>query len=126
MRRRISSSIIGLPVAVILLAGCTFVGASEITVDATNQTDQAMVVQVTEGVGPDAAPYGPAHTVGPGESQELELAVPGGDWAVTVNGGELVGSLDAGSRRGRLPVTLFLAEDGPYWQAPGDWAIVDP
>jgi len=126
MRRRISLSLRGLPVAVAILAGCSFVGASEITVDATNESGQAMVVQVTEGIGPDAAPYGPAHTVGPGESQELELAVPGGDWVVTVNGGELVGSLDAGSRRGRLPVTLILADDGSYWQAPGDWAIVDP
>ena len=126
MRRRISRSILGLPLAVVILAGCSFVGVSEITVDATNQTDQAMVVQVMEGIGPDAAPYGPAHTVGPGDSQELELAVPGGDWAVTVNGGELVGSLDAGPRRGRLPVTLILADDGPYWQAPGDWASVDP
>jgi len=126
MRRRIPRSIPALPLAVAILTGCSFVGASEITVDATNESEQAMVVQVVEGIGADAAPYGPAHTVGPGESQELELAVPGGDWAVTVNGGELVGSLDAGSRRGRLPVTLILADDGPYWQAPGDWAIVDP
>jgi hypothetical protein len=45
---------------------------------------------------------------------------------VTVNGGELLGSLDAGSRRGRLPVTLILSDGGPLWRAPQDWTGVDP
>src|SRR6185436_16646112 len=62
---------------------------------------------------PDAAPYGPSQTLAGGEERSVELAVPGGDWAVTVNGGELLGSLDAGSRRGRLPVTLILENGGP-------------
>ena len=110
---------------VLALAGCGILGASEITVDATNETNQPMIVQVVEGIGPDAVPYGPAHQVFPGESRELELAVPAGQWAVVVNGGELVGSLDAGPRRGRLPVTLVLSDNGPHWQAPADWAGSD-
>ena len=126
MRLRTSRSILGLPLVVAILAGCSFVGASEITVDATNETDGPMTIQVVEGIGPDAVPYGPPQTLAGGEERSVELAVPGGDWAVTVNGGELLGSLDAGSRRGRLPVTLILSDGGPQWQAPQDWAGIDP
>ena len=109
-----------------VLTACSMFGESEITVDAVNETGGLMTVQVVEGVGPDAAPYGPAHTLAAGEERSVELAVPGGDWAVSVNGGHLLGSADAGSRRGRLPVTLILSESGPHWQAPPDWAGIEP
>jgi hypothetical protein len=121
----VRSRIVALVVAV-GVAGCGMLGVGEITVDAINETAEPMVVQVVEGVGPDAPPFGPAHTVAPGETRPLELAVPGGDWAIVVNGGELLGSLDAGLQRGRLPVTLILSENGPHWQAPADWAGTDP
>jgi hypothetical protein len=126
MRLRISRSILGLPLVLAILVACSFVGASEITVDATNETEGPMTIQVVEGIGPDSMPYGSPHTLAGGEERSVELAVPGGDWAVTVNGGELLGSLDAGSRRGRLPVTLILSNSGPQWQAPQDWAGIDP
>ena len=111
-----------------LLAGCSVVGAGEITVDARNDSDEAMVVQVVNGNG-DA--HGPAHTLEPLEQRELELAIPGGSWQVTVNGARLVGSSDAAGRTGRLPVTLIVpAPDDPigqpYWEAPSDWAGLDP
>lgn len=109
----------------LVVAACSMMGAAEITVGAVNETNEPMVIQVVEGMGPGAPPYGPAHTVGPGQERSVELAVPGGQWAVTVNGGELVGSLDAGVRRGRLPVTLILSDAGPHWQAPADWAVTD-
>ena len=107
-----------------VLAGCGFLGASEITVTARNDSDHPMVVQVIDAGG---EPSGPAHTVQPLEEREVELAVPGGDWTVTVNGARLMDSSDAGPRRGRIPVTLILpAPDdpiqGPRWQAPADWA----
>ena len=107
-----------------LVAGCGMLGASEITLQARNDSDVPMTVQVVDAAGD---PSGPAHTVGPLEIRELELAVPGGDWTVTVNGARLVGSTDVGPRRGPIPVTLLLpAPDapvqGPIWQAPADWA----
>ena len=94
-----------------LLTGCSLVGAAEITVDARNDSDEVMVVQVVDGSG---APQGPAHTLEPLEERELELAVPGGTW-------------DVAGRTGRLPVTLILpAPDDPiqqpHWQGPSDWA----
>lgn len=109
------------------LVGCGFIGASEITVTGRNDSDFPMVVQVIEGIGGDGEPYGPPHTLAPLEERELELAVPGGDWTVTVNDARLLESLDTGGLRGRLPVTLILpAPDdpvpGPYWEAPGGWA----
>src|SRR5918996_2338669 len=108
--------------AAVVLAGCAMFGA-EITVDARNEGDEAMVVQVVDGNG---APHGPAHQLEPLEERSLELAVPGGTWEVTVNGARLLGSSDAAGRSGRLPVTLILpAPDhpagGPYWEAPSDW-----
>ena len=108
----------------ILGAGCGMLGASEITLQARNDSDVPMTVQVVDAAGD---PSGPAHTVDPLEIRELELAVPGGDWTVTVNGARLVDSADVGPRRGLLPVTLLLpAPDapvqGPLWQAPADWA----
>ena len=111
-----------------LLAGCSVVGSGEITVDARNDSDEAMVVQVVNGNG-DA--HGPAHRLEPLEQRELELAIPGGSWEVTVNGARLVGSSDAAGRTGRLPVTLIVpAPDDPigqpYWEAPSDWAGLDP
>ena len=106
-----------------VLAGCAMFGA-EITVDARNDSDEVMVVQVVDGNG---APHGPEHRLVPLEEREVELAVPGGSWEVTVNGARLVGSSDAAGRTGRLPVTLILpAPDspipGPHWEAPSDWA----
>ena len=109
--------------AACLLTACSLVGAAEITVDARNDSDQVMVVQVVDGNG---APHGPAHTLESLEDRELELAVPGGTWEVTVNGARLLGSADAAGRTGRVPVTLILpAPDDPiqqpHWQAPSDW-----
>jgi hypothetical protein len=108
----------------ILAAGCGLLDASEITLQARNDSDLPMLVQVIDAAGD---PSGPAHTVDPLEIRELELAVPGGDWTVTVNGARLVGSADVGPRRGPVPVTLLLpAPDapvqGPIWRAPADWA----
>jgi hypothetical protein len=107
----------------LILAGCGLLG-SEIVVEAVNDSDQAMVVQVVDSNG---APHGPAHRIEPLGGREVELAVPGGDWVVTVNGARLMDSSDAAGRRGRLPVTLILpAPDdpiqGPRWQAPEGWA----
>ena len=109
-----------------LVAGCAVVGASQITVTGRNDSEQDMVVQVIGGLGDEAAPHGDAHTVAPGSEELLTLDVPGGDWTVTVNGGRLVSTSDAGNRRGELPVTLILPnpEDfatGPYWEAPTEW-----
>ena len=114
-----------------LVAGCAILGASDITVTARNDSDFPMVIQVIDGIGPEAEPFGPAHTIAPLEERDVELAVPGGDWTVTVNDGRLLGSSDAAGRRGRLPVTLILpAPDhpvgGPYWEAPGGWAETRP
>jgi hypothetical protein len=111
-------------VAAIALAGCALVGAAEITVDARNDSDQVMVVQVVDGSG---APHGPAHRLQPLEEREVELAVPGGgSWVITVNGARLLDSTDAAGRTGRLPVTLILpAPDAPFGQphreSPVDW-----
>lgn len=115
----------------VVLAGCSAFGASEITLEARNESDFPMVVQVVEGGGADGPAHGPAHTLEPLEERTLELAVPGGDWTVTVNGAGLLGRTDAGDRRGQLPVTLILpAPDdpipGPYWEAPGGWAETGP
>ncbi len=104
-------------------AGCAMFGA-EITVDARNDSDQVMVVQVVDASG---APHGPAHRLEPLEERAVELAVPGGTWDVAVNGARLLTSSDAAGRAGRLPVTLILpAPDDPigepYWEAPSDWA----
>jgi hypothetical protein len=107
-----------------LLVACGLVGAGEITVTARNDSDLPMVVQV---IGAGGEPHGQAHRLVPLEERDVELAVPGGDWTVTVNGARLVDSSDAAGRRGRLPVTLILpAPDdpiqGPRWEAPVDWA----
>lgn len=96
---------------------------AEIRVDARNDSDEVMVIQVVDGNG---ALHGPAHRLAPLEEREVELAVPGGSWQVTVNGAPLLGSTDAAGRTGRLPVTLILpAPDapfpGPHWESPSDW-----
>lgn len=124
MRRYAGVLLIGWATA---LSGCGFLGASEITVEARNDSDLPMVVQVVEGIGGEGQPYGPAHTLGPLEEREVELAVPAGDWTVTVNDARLMESLDASGRRGRLPVTLIVpAPDdpvpGPYWESPAGWS----
>ena len=113
------------------LTGCSALGASEITIDARNDSDLPMTVQVIEGSGPDGNVFGPEHTLDPLEERTLELAVPGGDWTVTVNGANLLGSTDAAGRRGRLPVTLIVpGPDDPipglHWEAPADWAQTGP
>jgi hypothetical protein len=115
----------------ILLGGCGVFGASEITLTARNESEQEMVVQVIGGLSEDAAQYGDAHVIAPGREEELTLAVPGGDWTVSVNGGMLVSTSDAGDRRGELPVTLVLPDPddfalGPYWEAPSGWGITAP
>ncbi len=123
------SAIVGAFVTM-LLSACAVLGASEITITARNDGDEPMVVQVIDGFDQaTAAAYGEAWTVPPGAERELTLAVPGGDWTVTVNGASLLSTSDAGSRRGTLPVTLVLPADdhfagGPYWEAPQGWADV--
>ena len=94
-------------ISALVLSACSIVGASEITVDARNDSDLPMTVQVIEGSGADGNVFGPEHTLDPLEERTLELAVPGGEWTVTVNGARLLGSSDAAGRRGRLPVTLM-------------------
>jgi hypothetical protein len=111
----------------VVVAGCGVLNASEITVDVVNESDRAVVVQVVEGSGPDAVPYGPAHRVGAAHERPVELAVPGGAWTVTLNGYALLDSSDAGSRRGRLPVTLTVTRGGGiHWSASPDWVGIDP
>ena len=113
------------------VGGCSIFGASEITVDARNDSDLPMTVQVIEGFGDDGAIFGPEHVLDPLEERALELAVPAGEWTVTVNGAQLVGSADAACRRGRMPVTLIVPAidapmPGPYWEAAGDWLQTGP
>ncbi len=110
-------------ISTVVLAGCAVFG-SEITIDARNDSDDVMVVQVVDGNG-DAV--GPAHRLEPLEERTVELAIPGGSWDVAVNGARLLTHTDAAGRTGRLPVTLILpAPDDPigqpYWEAPSDWA----
>ena len=114
--------------ASLALAGCSVFGSSEITVDARNDSDLPISVQV---VGADGNVFGPEHLLDPLEERTLELAVPGGDWTVTVDGARLMDSSDAAGRRGRLPVTLIMPAiddpiPGPYWEAPSDWAGTAP
>ena len=108
-------------------SGCDVLGSSEIVIDARNDSDAPMVVQVVAGNDAGAPAFGPTHTLGAGEQRELELAVPGGNWTVTVNGALLFGSTDAADRRGRLPVTLLMPDTGagPQWLAPVDWVQVE-
>ena len=114
--------------AALALTGCSIFGGSEITVDARNDSDLPISVQV---IGADENVFGPEHIVEPLEERTLELAVPGGDWTVTLDGARLMDSSDAAGRRGRLPVTLIMpASDdpipGPHWEAPVDWAGTAP
>ena len=114
--------------AALALTGCSVLGGSEITVDARNDSDLPMSVQV---IGADGNVFGPEHIVDPLEERTLELAVPGGDWTVTLDGARLMDSSDAAGRRGRLPVTLIMpaVDDpipGPLWEAPVDWAGTAP
>lgn len=124
MRRPLRVTFASLAVATLLLAGCAFIGAGEITIGARNDSDQVMVIQVVDGNG---APHGPAHRVQPLEERDVELAIPGGSWDVTVNGAHLLTSSDAAGRTGRLPVTLILPGPDdpmqmPMWESPADWA----
>ncbi len=103
------------------LAGCAMFGA-EITVDARNDSDEVMVIQVIDGNG---APHGPAQRLEPLEERSVELAVPGGTWDVTVNGVLLLTSSEAAGWMGRVPGTLVLPApddpiDVPHWLAPSD------
>lgn len=124
MRARLGLSAL---VSAIVLSACSIIGGSEITVDARNDSDLPISVQVIEGMGADGNVFGPEHIVEPREERTLELAVPGGDWTVTLDGARLMDSSDAAGRRGRLPVTLIMPAlddpiPGPHWQAPVDWA----
>jgi hypothetical protein len=117
------------PIAALItiVAGCSIVGASEITLIARNDSDEPMVVQVIAGQSEGDPPHGEARTIPPGAKESVTLSVPGGSWTVTVNGGFVVGSSDAGDRRGELPITLILPDPaefahGPFWEAPGGWA----
>jgi hypothetical protein len=126
MRRRSAGGLAGIALASI--AGCGLLGGGQITVTARNATDQEMVVQVIDAA---EAPYGESVTVSAGEERDVTVAVPGGDWTVSVNGARLLTSSDAGSRRGELPVTLVLPDPeefahGPFWEAPSDWAGAGP
>ncbi|MGH2401312.1 MAG: hypothetical protein ACRDE6_01260 [Candidatus Limnocylindria bacterium] len=117
--------------AAVIVAGCSIVGASDISVLARNDSDDPMVVQVIQGQSDGDPPHGTSRTIAPGAEERLTLAVPGGSWTVTVNGAHLVGSSDAGDRRGELPITLILPDaaefpHGPYWEAPGGWAETGP
>lgn len=113
-------------------SACSTIGASEITITARNDSENEMLVGVIGGDDADAPPYGDSYSVAPGEEAVLTLGVPGGGWAVTVNGRRMVGRSDAGERRGELPVTVILPDAaefalGPYWEAPVGWGIVsDP
>ena len=111
-------------VAGAVLGACGLVGGGEITVTARNDSDLPMVVQVVDASG---EAHGPAHQLAPLEERDVELALPGGDWTVEINGARLLTASDAAGRRGRLPVTLIMpAPDDPigvpHWQAPSDWA----
>jgi hypothetical protein len=106
-----------------VLAACTLIGG-EIRVDARNESDDEMLIQVVDGNG---EAHGPVHVLEPLEERTVELALPSGMWDVTVNGARLLTSSDTAGRMGRLPVTLIVpAPDapvpGPYWEAPSDWA----
>jgi hypothetical protein len=105
-----------------VLVGCGMF-AAEITVEARNDSDHDMIVQVVDATG---VPHGPAHRLFPLEERAVELAIPRGAWAVTVNGVVIVESEEAQGRTGRLPVTIVSpAPDdpaaGPYgvWEEPG-------
>jgi len=129
MRRCRSGGIAGIVLAILAsLVGCGLLGGGDITVTARNEDDRDMVVQVI-----DAAddPRGQPQTIPAGTERGITLAVPAGDWTVTVNGARMLTSSDAGSRRGELPVTLVLPDPdqfahGPYWEAPSDWAGAGP
>jgi hypothetical protein len=116
---------------VMAAAGCSVVGASDVTLMARNDSEDPMVVQVIQGQSAEDAPHGEPRTIPPGVEERLTLPVPGGSWTVVVNGGLLVGSSDVGSRRGELPITLVLPDPadfahGPYWEAPSGWAETGP
>ena len=121
MRERLGLSAL---VTALVLSACSVFGGSEITIDARNDSDLPISVQV---IGADDNVFGPEHIVDPRDERTLELAVPGGDWTVTLDGARMMDSSDAAGRRGRLPVTILMpaADDpipGPHWQAPVDWA----
>ena len=114
--------------ATLALGGCSVLGGSEITIEARNDSDLPVSVQV---IGADGNAFGPEHIVDPLEERTLELAVPGGDWTVTLEEARLMDSSDAAGRRGRLPVTLVMPAiddpiPGPHWEAPVDWAGTAP
>jgi hypothetical protein len=117
--------------AAVIVAGCSIVGASDITLVARNDSEDPMVVQVIQGQSDGDPPHGAPRTILPGSEERVTLPVPGGSWTVTVNGAHLVGSSDAADRRGELPITLILPDPaafphGPYWEAPGGWADTGP
>ncbi len=111
----------------LIMSGCSVIGASEISITARNDSEQEMVIGVISGVSEGDPQFGDQRIVAPGGEEQLTLGVPGGSWTVTVNGARLLNTSDAGSRRGELPVTVILpnAEDfaiGPYWESPPGWA----
>ncbi|MDQ4035488.1 MAG: hypothetical protein M3153_06105 [Chloroflexota bacterium] len=123
MRRAVAVSAL----VALVLAGCSIVGASQITVATRNESDEPMVVRVIAGHDESAGVHGPTHTVPPATEGELTLGVPGGDWTVQVNGGMLLSTSDPHGRVGKLPVTLAVMPNGMVvWEAPSGWAEVGP
>jgi hypothetical protein len=105
-----------------MIAGCSVIGASQITVGTRNESDEPMVVRVLAGLDEASEVYGETFTVGPTAVGDLTLQVPGGDWTVEVNGGRLLSTSDTAGRVGELPVTLVVRADGLVtWEAPSDW-----
>jgi hypothetical protein len=105
-----------------LVAGCSVIGAGEITVTARNGSDEPMIVQVIQGVEDDGPVHGESFTVAPSAIGQLALQVPGGSWTVEVNGQPLLSTSDTAGRVGELPVTLSVGPDGfVSWEAPTDW-----
>ena len=87
MRLRISRSLLRLSLVVAILAGCSVVGAAEITVDAPQRQRRGHGRPGRRWERSDAVPHGPAHTLEPlGEERASSWPSRAGHWQVTVNG----------------------------------------
>jgi hypothetical protein len=106
----------------VIVAGCSIIGTSQITVATRNESDEPMIVRVIAGHDPSAGVHGEPHSIPPSSEGDLTLGVPGGDWTVEVNGGMLFSTSDTKGRVGELPVTLVVNPDGMvFFEAPGGW-----